>query len=172
MPAANKILKYDLAEKALELSTSCTTMEISRLLTEQIQQKGIADSISQPTVARFIKSHRDERANQTRALVEKYVQATTPRDLEILDDIMMGHFNIWKNRQPDPENPEQFTEGAYTDEQRSSAGMKAVRVIETKLKWSGALREDDPEALHRETEKLERELDEDLMRGADAVGTA
>lgn len=173
MAAANKIIKYELGEKTLELAASCTTMEIARILTEEIQKKGVTDSVSQPSVARFIKAHRDERANQTKALVQSYVQGTTPRDLQILDDVMLGHYHIYKNLKPDPENPEKLIPGEYSFEQCSSAGMKAVRVIETKLRWSGALSDKDPEdAAADAAKKIQDDLETDLMEKIDVVGSA
>jgi hypothetical protein len=173
MSAANKITKYDLGEKALELSASCTTMEIARLLTEHLQHKGVTDSISQPTVARFIKAHRDERASRTKALVESYVQGTTPKDLERCDQIIERHFQVFKNLEPDPEIPGAVREAGYSWEQQSSAAMKVVRVIETKLKWSGILNEKDPEdAASAAVKKLQDDLNDELMGKIDAVGTA
>lgn len=173
MSAANKITKYDLGERVLDLAGSCSTMEIARLLTEQIQQKGIPDAISQPTVARFVKAHRDERASQTRALVERYVQGTTPKDLERCDRIIERHYQVFQNLEPDPGNPSALVPAGFSWEQQSAAGMRAVHVIETKLKWSGAFNEKTPEeAAETAVRKMQDDLEASIAGRIDAVGTA
>lgn len=52
------------------------------------------DSISQPTVSRFIKKDRKLRAAASKNLITDYMTESLPKDLVIIDEIVAFHYNI------------------------------------------------------------------------------
>ena len=81
------IERRGLVEKVLQLSLTKSTREIAEILRKE---DGV--SITFKTVANFLKGIREERAQATRALVQKSIQASVPRDLEILDELIAKEY--------------------------------------------------------------------------------
>ena len=80
----SKIEKYGFQDRVLKLYSEpgMTSLRIAQVLTEELQGN---DSISQPTVSRWLKDVRDERREETRQVVNEHIKANIPKDLEALD---------------------------------------------------------------------------------------
>lgn len=169
MAAQNKIEKYGLAERILALAAQpdATTLKIAEVVTGELRARGVADSISQPTVSRFLKAVRQERGEQTRQIVHDHIKATVPADLAALDEIEAWLLEVFrdhrrslarirqefvaalasKKRWGAAEVVDLFTrvvgeateQAGYDLKTRAGAAMNAVRVVETKLRFSGVL---------------------------------
>lgn len=140
MAQLNKIEKYNLAERVLALAAEGkTTAQIADILTAELTG---TDSISQPAVSRWLKSVREERSNQTKQIVHDHIKATVPKDLEALDEVEEFMLSVFRNTKKNPETGKNESAG-YELRTRADAGMKAVKIIETKLRFAGVL--DDPE---------------------------
>jgi hypothetical protein len=81
MARPSKIDQLGLAEKVLAMALTKTSREISAVLRAE------GYDISHVAVARYIKGVRQERAEQTKALVQDTIKATVPRDLEVLEHV-------------------------------------------------------------------------------------
>ena len=114
------IERRGLAEKVLQLSLNKSTREIAEIL-----QKEDGVSVTFKTVANFLKGIREERAQATRALVQKSIQASVPRDLEILDELIIKEY-------------EWFCDNNMGLNDRLEVSRELRQVIATKLKYSGA----------------------------------
>jgi len=140
MAAQSKIEKHKLTERTLALAgEGRTTNEIAQVLTKEL---GGRDTVSQPTVARFLKGVRQERSEQTKQVVHDHIKATVPADLQALDEIegfLLSHF---RNRGIDLVTGDEATL-PNSLKTRIDCGMKAVKIIETKLRFAGIL--DDPD---------------------------
>ena len=131
MAAVNKIEKYNLQNRVLALSgEGNTTHQIAAILTEEAEGRY---SISQPTVSRWLKTVREDRAEQTKQLVHDHVKEHVPADLQALEDLESEYLAIFNN-------PEQ-----YNLKDRMAAGDRIVKIIDTKLKYAGIL--ENPDAL-------------------------
>jgi hypothetical protein len=84
MAKASKIERYGLTERALELSVSKNTHEIAVILSEELD----GDTISQPTVSRFLAKVRKQRREISHAIVEENLSRTLTTDLEIVDALI------------------------------------------------------------------------------------
>jgi len=94
MAAINKIEKYQLQERTLELSgEGKTTHEIAQVLTREL---GGQDRVSQPTVSRWLKKKHVERRQIARVIVDDYIQESLPNDLKILDELSTFHLGIFR----------------------------------------------------------------------------
>ena len=135
-----KIEQYNLGERVLTLvGEGKTTARIADILTTELAG---TDTISQPAVSRWLKAAREERSNQTKQLVHDYIKAQVPKDLEALDEVEEFMLTVFRNSQKNPETGEDESAN-YELRTRADAGMKAVKIIETKLRFAGVL--DDPE---------------------------
>ena len=114
------IERRGLVEKVLQLSLTKSTREIAEILRKE---DGV--SITFKTVANFLKGVREERAQATRALVQKSIQASVPRDLEILDELIAKEY-------------EWFCDENIGLSDRLEVSRELRQVIATKLKYSGA----------------------------------
>lgn len=157
MPAANKVEKYRLEGRILALSgQGLTTHEVAEAVTRDLNEKAINDKISAASIARFLRTVREERSAQTRELVREHIKATVPADLDALQEIESYFLTEFRNDDRDLRT-------------RGDCGMKVVRIIETKLKFAGLL--DDPEAGKSSLDPVD--LDEfrtevgDMLRGSD-----
>jgi hypothetical protein len=161
MPTVNKILKYELGPRTIELSVSHTTGQIADILKEDLSRRGISDTISQPTVARFLRTIREERSDQAKAIVHEYLKATLPSDLHLLDEALGFHVAIARDQGEGTEG----SPAGRTLEERSSAWMKAKNIIETKLKYSGVLDQEQGDGkASRTLEDLEKDLDPEVLK--------
>lgn len=114
------IEKNGLVEKVLSLSLSKSTREIAKILKEE---DGV--NVTFKTVANFIKGIRQERAEVTRGLIQETIQATVPRDLLILDELITQQRDWFKSSSL--EIPDKLL-----------VAKELRQTIATKLKFSGA----------------------------------
>jgi len=120
MARPNKIDQNNLSEVVLELATTKT----SRQIAEYLKQKyGV--EIGYGAVARYIKEIRQERAEQTKALVQEKIKVTVPRDLDILDELIAQELNWFKSAEIDIGG-------------KLVVAKELRQTIDTKLKYSGA----------------------------------
>lgn len=139
MAARNKIEQMGLANRILELDGNGkgeTGASIAAIINEELA--GTA-TISQPTVSRWLKSVRKDRSEQTRDIVQKHLQVQLPKDLDALEEIQSFLFGIFRNVKAGESGEEIPAE--YSEKDRTEAGMKAVKIIETKLRNAGVLEE-------------------------------
>jgi len=121
MGQINKIEKHNLQGRCLALfREGRTTAEIADILTQELA--GV-DTISQPSVSRWLKPIRDDERDETRKRIHDHIKQTVESDLEILDEVEGFMVQEFRN----PEN---------SVLQRSDFGLKALRVVETKLKYA------------------------------------
>ena len=121
MAQINKIEKNNLQARCMVLfREGRTTAEIADILTQELAG---ADTISQPSVARWLKPIRDDERDETRKRIHDHIKQTVESDLEILDEVEGFMVQEFRN----PEN---------SVLQRSDFGLKALRVVETKLKYA------------------------------------
>jgi hypothetical protein len=158
MAQESKIIKHHLVDLSLELrGQGKSTTKIAELLTLELAKREPTilnidtgelehDTISQPTVYRFIKAVDKERAATTKAIVQDYLKESTPKDLEALDEVLNFNMAILKNEKVtvDPKNPENQTlvKGDYDVKLRQAAGREVVNTVATKLRFSGVLDSD------------------------------
>ena len=158
MAQESKIIKHHLVDLSLELrGQGKSTTKIAELLTLELAKREPTilnidtgelehDTISQPTVYRFIKAVDKERAATTKAIVQDYLKESTPKDLEALDEVLNFNMAILKNEKVtvDPKNPENQTlvKGDYDVKLRQAAGREVINTVATKLRFSGVLDSD------------------------------
>lgn len=148
MSAVSKIGKYNLQDRTLALAAEGkSTDAIAKILTEELEGK---DSISQTSVAAWLKKIRQERSEETRHVVREYIKNTVPKDMEALNEIEAWLLDIFRNQKSvkDPETGKVTCSDLPTKDihdlpTRSAAGMKAVKIIETKLRFAGLLENPD-----------------------------
>lgn len=116
----NKIDQNGLSEVVLELATTKTSRQIAEILK---CNHGV--EIGHVAVARYIQGVRQERAEQTKALVQEKIKATVPRDLEILDE-MIAQEHTW------------FKSPSLDVGEKLAVAKELRQTIDTKLKYSGA----------------------------------
>ena len=132
---ATKIEKYHLEDRCLELSAgpSMTGVKIAQVLTEGLNGK---DTITQSTVCRWLKSVREERADETREVYRKYVKGHLPNDLDQVEEIQTFFLGIFRNQKFDPEKKE-FVDGSFSLAEQGEAGKTVFKMIIDKLKLGG-----------------------------------
>ena len=159
MARINKIDRFDLAPRVLALTAEGkTTHEIARILTDEA---GGEYSMSQSTVARWLKDVRKERSEQTRQVVHDYIQKTVPTDLESINEVQawlitqfrsLAHISIEavRERLGEPITEEMFKKlisifpaDPLDLRTRAELGMKNVPIVDTKLKYAGVLEDED-----------------------------
>ncbi|RJQ58024.1 MAG: hypothetical protein C4530_11465 [Desulfobacteraceae bacterium] len=186
MAKINKVEQLQLGERVLELSAAgLSTAKIADVVSRELKD----ESISQRSIARYLKEVREDRASETRAVVQEHIKATVPVDLLALDEAESYHLAIARNHGWDPgeirknflsalsekkhwtqaeiiETYEgifrQAEKGQFYDVKiRSAAYMNAVKIVETKLRFAGVLENPDEEAseLKRTMDDLLNELD-------------
>ena len=150
MSKINKIEKYNLQERTLALSAQGhTTALIAAKLTEELQGR---DTISQPRVSVWLKRIRKERSEQTREQFQDFVKTELPTDLKALKEIEGWHLDLFradklkehlKSIGIQDQKAEDIAQIIIADfHTRSSAAMKALKIIETKLRFAGVLEDD------------------------------
>ena len=132
---ATKIEKYHLEDKCLDLSASpgMTGVKIAQVLTEQLGGK---DTITQSTVCRWLKSVRDERADETREVYREFIKGRLPNDLDQIEEVQEFFLNIHRNLTFDAEK-KHFISADFSRAERGEAGKSVVKIILDKLKLAG-----------------------------------
>ena len=140
MAAQSKVTKYNLQERTLALAgEGATTDAIADILTKELDGK---DTISQSTVSRWLKAERKERSEQTRSIVHDHIKATVPKDLDALDEVLTFLMSHFRNVLPNPDDAEKTISQSHSIKERAEFGMRAVKIVETKLRFAGIL--EDP----------------------------
>ena len=117
---AKKKLVGIIAERAIELSATHTNVKISQVLKEEF---GI--DVSAEAIRQFLKGIRQDRAEQTKALVQEHIRATAPGDLKTLDLIIA-------------QEKEWFESEGLKISEKLAIAKELRQTIDTKLKYSGA----------------------------------
>ena len=143
MAGINKIDTYGLGEIVLKLTsegkrTYEIPAELNRILRERgvRNHKGEYETISQPTVSRWLKRYRQDLGEQTRAMVNERIKPIVD---EILSNMFKVHLNmiaIHENRSPD-KGRRQLSFLGNSLKTRMDAGMKAVIAGEKILRLVG-----------------------------------
>lgn len=124
MARPNKIEQAGLLDKVLELAMHHGSREIAQIL-----KRDYGLEISHVSVHKLIKGIRKEQAEQVKAVVQEHIRATVPTDLEILQRIR-----------------DQLDARAQDGQLRISERLQVIdrltRVIDTRLKYSGAGQQD------------------------------
>jgi hypothetical protein len=121
MPRINKIVKNNLEGRCIALmKAGHTTAEIAETLSAEMPE---GKKISQPSVARFLKPIRQEEREETHRQVQEYLKKNVESELELLDEIEAFHIG-------------EFRSEDNTARERSDYGLKAARIIETKIKFA------------------------------------
>jgi hypothetical protein len=140
MAKVNKIVQHNLEDRVLVLAgEGKSSALIAQIITAELNG---ADTISQPTVSRWLKTTREERSNQTKQIVHDHIKATVPEDLKALDEVEGFMLALFRNKGIDEKTGEEI-KTTHDLRTQIECGMKAVKIIETKLRFAGIL--DDPE---------------------------
>lgn len=138
---ATKIEKYKLGEKILELSAQpgMTTEKIAEILTEELDG---ADTISQPTVSRYLSETRKARKEHTQILIQDKLKGTVPKDLEVLEEVEEFFLNIFRGNEADKEGHALLSDKdgkalIFDVAARASAGKDAADIVMKKLRLCG-----------------------------------
>jgi hypothetical protein len=138
MPAISKIEKFNLSDRILGLSgLGKTSAEIAEIVTSEADGKY---RISQPTVARWLKSVRQERSEQTKQLVHDHIKEHVPADLQALEDLEAEYLHIFNSKKEvKDKSPDPLFEYEFELKTRMAAGDRIVKIIDTKLRYAGLL---------------------------------
>uniref|UniRef100_A0A6M3J405 Uncharacterized protein n=1 Tax=viral metagenome TaxID=1070528 RepID=A0A6M3J405_9ZZZZ len=94
MAANNKIEQYNLQDRTLSLKAEgYPTRRIAEFLTEDLAGK---DTISQPTVARWLANERRKRKAAAEVILDDYISTSLPADLNILDEMVETFLSIFR----------------------------------------------------------------------------
>ena len=132
---ATKIEKYHLEDRCLELSTApgMTGVRIAQVLSEGLKGK---DTITQSTVCRWLKSVREERADETREVYREFIKGRLPNDLDQIEEVQTFFLNIHRNLTFGPDKKE-LIDADFSRAERGEAGKTVVKIIIEKLKLGG-----------------------------------
>lgn len=144
MPQVNKIEKYELGIRVLELSVGRNTQEVAEAITSEIQGKGINDAISQSSVSRYLRSIREARAEETRRKVQEHIQEHVPADLNAIEEIELWLLDRFRGKVDLSQIPDAVASevAAIIDgdhKTRAEFAMKAAKLVELKLKYAAIL---------------------------------
>ena len=155
MPAINKIEAYNLGARVLSLTgQGRSTHEIASTLTKEAAGDY---SISQSTVARWLKRVRKERSEETKQIVHDHIRKTVPADLDALDEV--EGWLLTQFRSLDQITAESISKalGVEVDQElydkirevfpsspldvriKADLAMKIRSIVDTKLKYAGIL---------------------------------
>jgi len=139
-----KIDKFNLGSRVLALAGQGeSTMSIAKIITAE----GSVD-LSQSAVARWLKHERRERGELTRTVVQEAIKAQVPADMKALDEVegwLLGQFrgDVAEEIRTLIANDAKvaaIVEAIKADAgRRADFGLKAVRIIEVKLRYAGIL---------------------------------
>ncbi|MBU2548877.1 MAG: hypothetical protein KKB20_10725 [Proteobacteria bacterium] len=96
MPKTGKIDQHQLGQRILDMvcREQRTTHEVANIL------KAEGYSISQPTVARWLKERREESAGKAQTIFQEHIERELPKDLEALEG-MEALLLAWARETPD-----------------------------------------------------------------------
>jgi len=92
--AKGVIERYGMEERILTLSMSGNTeTQIAQIVSEELPDDV---SVSQPTISRFLKKVKTERAAKAGAVIDGYLEAELPADLQVLTDMKKVYLSFQK----------------------------------------------------------------------------
>ena len=128
------IERYSLADRVLALTAQGKKdYEIAEIL-NKTDLEGV-DTISQPTISRWLKKIRAERGTTSRGIVEEYLKESIPADLKLMDELTQFHLVIFRGKvaaSVTGGKPEQIG----LSEQRTAA-RDIHEILKTKMKFIG-----------------------------------
>jgi predicted transcriptional regulator len=170
MGKATKIEVYQKAKRVYELAAGGhTTHEIAAILTDELKAAGVADSISQPAVSRFLKAYRElqkEAATEARQKatdrIVRQFDTEIESDLEIIKTIQRHFYLKFKGLEEDLESGE-ILSGGFSRAEREASAKWLAEFLWKKIDRITDLETLNPEeALKKHRAELEHELDLDL----------
>jgi hypothetical protein len=137
MAAKNIIKTYHLEDRI-------RTLKVQGLSDEQIANKLNAedlsgkDSISQPTISRWIKKDRKLRAKTAQTIVDDYMTESIPADLKLLDEITAFHLNVFRAKVTLKEKDGSVIEASNMSfNDRRTAARDIHAIVQTKMRFVG-----------------------------------
>jgi hypothetical protein len=137
MGGKNIIKSFNLEDRILALSAQgMSSREIAARITKNdLVGKG---SVSQPTVARFLKTVRKERGITARTIVDDYLKTSIPKDLELLDEVVKFHLTIFRGNVTILEKKGEKVEAAEIGiKERITASRDIHAILQTKMRFIG-----------------------------------
>lgn len=137
MAAKNIIKTYKLEEKVRALKTQGLSDDA---IAERLNKEDLAgkDSISQPTVSRWVKKDRKLRGNKAKAIVDDYLVESVPADLKLLDEAIAFHLKIFRAKLTMVDNDGNVIEKSdYSLNDRRIAARDILSIVSTKMKFIG-----------------------------------
>lgn len=148
----------EIGQLIMQLAPSQSYREIARSVKQQV---GI--DLSHQAVAKFVSEQRQERAEVTKAVVETHIRTTLPTDLEILQN-MRDQLNNWRCGL-DEEGRPLAIKPRLTE--RLMIVDRLCRVIDTRLKYSGAGEDDGDDKLNKLIEAMDAAADRAIARSSE-----
>jgi len=141
MGSQNKIIQYQLEELTIKLCAKGKTQpEVAQLLSEELKSRSIDDIVSQPTVSRYMKQHRETVAEQAQSIIREYVQGTTPADIDRIEDAIKLIHDIVKDQvRVKTAHDEIVQPASYDIKFREKAAVDLIKVVLDKLNNTGVL---------------------------------
>jgi len=130
--AVNKIKKWALEERTIALAVGHTHQEIAEILTNDLDGK---DTISQPTVSRFLKDVYEQRKSALGPIIKNYVETKLGSDLEILDELKRDNLNVYRGLVTGVVTPEGGIK--YGFKERMASHDRLHELIKTTLRFVG-----------------------------------
>lgn len=123
MAGKSKIEKYSLEARvsALAFNDGKNTREIAEILTDELAGK---DTISQSAVSNYVKPLREESRAETRQTINQHIKEKLDSDLESVEEVQLFLLNEMRDTDSNP-----------SVTLRADLGVKAIRVIDTKMRW-------------------------------------
>ena len=132
------IEQYALADRILALSASGKK---DYQIAEILNREDLAgrDSISQPTVSRWLKKVREERGKTARGIVDDYLKESIPKDLELLDELTQFHLVIFRGNTAilEAEDGGKVRAATINLDTRRTAARDIHAILQTKMKFVG-----------------------------------
>lgn len=95
MSTNNKIDQYNLQDRVLSLrAAGNSTRVIAQILSDELDGK---DTISQPSVSRWIKKETQRRKAVSDVVIEDYITTSLPGDLKILDELAETYLGLFRH---------------------------------------------------------------------------
>jgi hypothetical protein len=137
MAAKNIIRTYKLEDRIRVLKVQgLTDLQVSdRLNKEDLVGK---DTISQPTISRWIKKDRKMRGQAAKTIVDDYLIESVPADLKLLDELTQFHLTLFRGKTTILEKDgEKLKAAEVTLNDRRVASRDILSIIQTKMKFIG-----------------------------------
>lgn len=136
MPAQNKINQYGYGQKVLELEqTGLTHEEIARELTKMLDGK---DTISQPTVSRWVQKEKKESSQLINNIRREYREKEFAKDMEIINERIQDNYSIVTDKLVMTDNNGKKTISSnFTHKERREAEREMREWLKLKAHYCG-----------------------------------